>query len=100
MGSVLKEIEINGEYIEVEFTGDCKIEDQGIGPYEYWGHHCVDTRYEPVCDDVTWDDKLYNENENKIIEEYMNENIKSITEDILCNHDFEVGVDDPPERED
>jgi hypothetical protein len=59
---------------EVNFEVTLCYCNQGIGSYEYWGQKCNDVQmgFEPA--DITWDEKLYSDEENKIIDIYLGEN--------------------------
>ncbi len=60
----------NGEELEVEFMAECRMENDGIGAYEYWGQKCFDsgTDYAELDSDITWDKTKYTEEQNKLIE--------------------------------
>jgi hypothetical protein len=71
-------MEYTYEYIpqidkEVEFFGEVKMVDEGIGQYEYWGQRCYDENIVPVCEEVLWDKRLFTEEENKIIDTWLDE---------------------------
>jgi len=70
--TITEEIEINGELLEVEFTGDCSIENDGIGAYEYWGAKCYDPGrdYAIMDDNLTWDRTKYTDEQNAAIEAF------------------------------
>jgi len=50
--TIIEEVEINGEYYEVNVTVfyDGKTVDNGIGPYEFWGSKGTDVRMETEID--------------------------------------------------
>ena len=77
-----KENEANSFY--VEFSGDIKWENDGIGLYEYWGAKCFDkgNDYPVMWDSPKWDETKHSESENLKIKEFL-EDIDN--EDIICN---------------
>jgi hypothetical protein len=69
---LIKEFELSGrEDSEVVFSGEPKLVDNGIGVYEFWGARGIDRQMEAECDDVEWNMKLYTDEENAIIEKYI-----------------------------
>lgn len=83
------EIEINGEYIEVEFTGDCMEVDNGIGKYECHGYVGFDSQPGLEVEEISWDKTLYSDDENKIIEIYLDEHEDEIIETICEKYEPE-----------
>jgi hypothetical protein len=67
--NITEEIEINGELIEVEFSADCHVENNGIGAYNYWGVKCFDagTNSVELDDDIEWDKEKYTDEQNQLI---------------------------------
>lgn len=87
MGTTAREIEIDGDFIEVEFEGSPTVENDGIGPYEYWGYKCFDKGEDyQVLEELDYDKSLYSKEQNDIIERYIDDNFKSISESIIENH--------------
>lgn len=74
--------------LEVEFYGDVKMIDHGIGPYEFWGCRGCDRDLRPTCDDVQWDKTIYTDDENNAIERHLERNIENIIEYIEASADF------------
>jgi hypothetical protein len=57
--------------LEVEFFGQPTWQDKGIGPYEFWGQKAVDKQMVAVMeDDIEWNKKLYDDDQNAMISEY------------------------------
>jgi hypothetical protein len=77
------EIEIGDEYIEVEFDCELHSENDGIGSYEFWGSKCYDAGNDYlVLDEMKWDKASFNEEQNKVIEKYLDDNWESLDETI------------------
>lgn len=76
-------------YIEehdLEVSLECSItsENNGIGSYEYWGSQEYDAGEDyPVVEEMTWDNSLYTEEENNIIQEEINKNWDKISDKAL-----------------
>lgn len=76
-------ITVDVEDLEVDLKVIFKVVSTGIGAYEYWGQQCYDKGYpEPEIEEVEWDKSQYNEEENKIIDSYVDKNLDSIYESI------------------
>lgn len=75
------EIECNDEYLEIEFNCELHPESDGIGSYEFWGSPGYDmgTKY-LVLDDLKWDQTQFNDKQNKIIEEHLDNNWATLEE--------------------
>jgi hypothetical protein len=86
-------------YIDVEFEGDFRWENDGIGPYEYWGAQYNDkgVDYLVLEDTPTWDDKKHTEEENALIREWLadNDNFARL-EEYLCEQAQEAYSDYDP----
>jgi hypothetical protein len=60
------------EYLEVEFSGSCRWENDSIGSYEYWGAKCYDHQPDyAVCEEVEWDERKHTPEEVAIITEWL-----------------------------
>jgi hypothetical protein len=74
-------------YIDVDFEGEVQVGNDGIGSYEFWGYrgydHGVDYLY---CENITWDKSKYTDNENYIIEKYLEKNFDKIENEICHNY--------------
>jgi len=81
------EIELweESDILEVEFTGELTLENDGIGSYEYWGAKCYDagTDYFELHS-LDWDKTLYTEEQNQHIQSYIDdeENWRTINEEM------------------
>jgi DNA mismatch repair ATPase MutS len=77
------EIELEDDILDVEFTGELTLENDGIGSYEYWGAKCYDegTDYFEL-QSLEWDKTLYTEEQNQHIQSYIDaeENWRMIDE--------------------
>lgn len=70
--------------IEVEFTGQLRVENDGIGAYEFWGARGYDSGHDYfVCEDILWDKEMHTSEENELIEEYLTLNFKEIENCII-----------------
>jgi len=77
----------------VEYIGYMRMENDGIGGYEYWGSTGYDKGndyYE--CDEVHWDKSLYNDFQNDVINKYLRDNWEKVTEKLIKNIDPEYGL--------
>jgi hypothetical protein len=90
-------VEIPGIEGEIELFGDVEVVDNGIGPYEYWGQKCVDHCYEPEVQEITWENDKCTEEENVIIQKYVDDNYDSLCNDLIQNYEPEIY--EPPEME-
>lgn len=73
------------DYMYVDFMGDVVVENDGIGSYEFWGVVGYDHGHDyNMCENIEWDKSLYTDEQNKIIEDYLDENYEKIEEQ-LCN---------------
>jgi hypothetical protein len=59
------------EDCEVVFEGFPKLVDDGIGAYEFWGSKGHHSDWSVQCEDVTWNMIQYTDEENAIIEKYI-----------------------------
>jgi hypothetical protein len=70
--------------LEVEFKANPTWQDDGIGSYEYWGCKGYDSHPYLSCEEhgIEWDKKEFTEQENEMIDEWLNEekNFKSLEE--------------------
>ena len=91
--TILSEIEINGEQIEVKFTGKCREVDNGIGRYEF--HGCIGFDSQPglEVEEISWDKTLYSDNVNSSIDIYLNNN----EDDIMNTMSEKYEPEDYPE---
>ena len=63
----------------VEISGDAKWENDGIGPYEYWGFKGFDHGHTYlVIEEITWDKEQFTQEENQIIEIYISKNFEEL----------------------
>lgn len=84
MASTFYEIE---EGLEVEFSGDITIENDGIGPYEFWGQKCYDAGHDyPVIENITWDKGKYTQEQNDTIDAYLAESYSKIEQKIISEY--------------
>jgi hypothetical protein len=83
---VQDEFEVSYENeIYVEFYGNASMENDGIGSYEYWGIKGYDKGQDYwMVEEITWDKEKYTEEQNKIIEKYLEDNWDEI-HDELCD---------------
>ena len=84
-------IEIEGIEGEIELLGKIEMVDNGIGPYEYWGSKCVDIQIGPEVQEISWDKTKYSEEQNKIIDKYIDDNFDDLAQKM--EEEFE-----PPEE--
>jgi hypothetical protein len=96
MGSTLKDIDGVGE---IYFYGTPKLVDEGIGRYEYWGTIGYHSDIQPTMEDseITWDaenGEALTLEQDKIIQQYLNDNIEEIENAIIQDHDFEPDYPD------
>lgn len=79
----------------VEFEGYPKWENDGIGSYEYWGFREYDHGHDYLsfesADDPTWNESKHTQEENNIIQEFMNTIGYDIICKKLCDKEFEEG---------
>lgn len=77
------EIETEDKLLEVELECDMLLQNNGIGAYEYWGYRGYDRGQDYwECDGpIEWNKKAYTEQENKAIEEYIQENEGKLQEE-------------------
>lgn len=70
---------------DIEISGVCEWEDQGIGSYEYWGHKGNNVNYELVLDvdsiEIEDSENLKPIEHNAILN-WINENLKDLTEQL------------------
>jgi hypothetical protein len=77
------EIEHGDECLEVEFDCELHPENDGIGSYEFWGAKCYDEGIDYlVLDDMKWDKTQFNDEQNKVIEKYIDDNWATLEETI------------------
>lgn len=77
------EIEHEDECLEVEFDCELHPENDGIGSYEFWGAKCYDGGIDYlVLDDMKWDKTQFNDEQNKVIEKYIDDNWTTLEETI------------------
>jgi len=72
--------------LEVTFYGNPQRVDIGIGSYEFWGAKGYDSHWVWELEDAQWDKSLYTPEENKIINQWLTENFKEVSEAIIKNH--------------
>jgi len=77
------EIDFKDQVVEVEFIGIVNEVDNGIGRYEYHGSIGFDSQPGLEVEEIEWDKTTYNDEQNSIIESYLNDNEDSIM-DALC----------------
>jgi hypothetical protein len=67
------------EGLHVEFTGNPRTENDGIGSFEFWGSRETDNGQNyTICDDIDWDKSKHSDQENQIIDEYLNTDYDTI----------------------
>jgi len=61
------------KYLNVDFEASPRIENDGIGCYEFWGYKGFDKghNYVDLDGDPVWDETLYTDEENRIIKEFQ-----------------------------
>ena len=94
---ITKDIDFGGEeddFLTVTLTGNCNMVDQGIGSYEFHGSRGYDSRMVPECDDITWNEDYYSEEENAAIRAYVEKNYDDLVTEI--EEKFEEGGGDEP----
>jgi len=76
--------------IEVEFTVEWSMSNDGIGAYEYWGCSGYDSGRDYVdIESIEWDESLYTPEENKWIYEDLEKAEEYICEQLMkSNNDF------------
>jgi len=83
-------IETDKGVIEVEFTAFPRIENDGIGIYEFWGMKGYDEGQNYISLEYhgspTWNPENYTAEENQEIANFINDEIKlEKLEDLFCN---------------
>jgi hypothetical protein len=101
-----EEVEVNGEVRSVEFKATAtSIENDGIGPYEFWGQKRFDRGHDFVGDfaisDLTIEGAEATDGEKKIFGDWLNragggEALSGKIRDTLTENMTEA---EPPERE-
>lgn len=75
------EIESGDMYIEVSFECELYSKNDGIGSYEYWGSRYYDMGVTYlVLDTIDWNKELFNDKQNLIIQEHIDNNWNTIEE--------------------
>lgn len=68
----------------VKFSGIPSVQNDGIGYYEFWGSKEYDKKNDYLeIDDLQWNDKDFTEEENIIIENYVQDNYEKIEKALL-----------------
>jgi hypothetical protein len=81
---VTHEIEMNDDYLDVEFDCDLAKENSGIGSYEYWGFKEYDKGVDyMIAEEIMWDKALFTEDQNKFIEQWLMENYSVIEREAI-----------------
>lgn len=78
--------ETEEDFLTVNFFGDCKMIDDGIGSYEFWGSKGYDSRMVAKCENISWDKYYYSDEENIAIKKYLDENYEDIQLEIEEKH--------------
>lgn len=78
--------------IDVEFYGDCYVEDEGFGHIEYGSRKEFHTDPAPKCDEIEWHTPLYSPEENATIKKYLEKNYDEIKNEILTRFAKEEGL--------
>ena len=86
--------ETEEDFLTVTFTGTCRMNDEGIGSYEFHGSRGYDSRMVPECEDITWNEDYYSEEENAAIRAYLEENYNELVAEIEEKFE-EEGGDEP-----
>ena len=64
---------------DADLSIQVELENNGIGSYEYWGAPGFDAGSDYMAvEDITWDRTLYTDTENKLIELYVECNLKDL----------------------
>lgn len=100
MGEVTKTLSIyldsRGEDIDIDVDCEYEVENDGIGPYEFWGQRCYDRGTDSaVIISWEWDKTGFTPEEIALIEAKIEEE--------KSEWEGEIGVEDdycPPDRED
>ena len=83
------------EDVDIEVSCEYEIENDGIGPYEYWGQKCVDKGTDrAVIIGTEWDKSGFTAEEVVIVDKEIDNQRDGWESEI------DVSDDDPPERED
>lgn len=73
-----------------QFTADVYVENDSIGDYEYWGNKEYDSRPDYyTIDNLEWNTKEFTEEENKIIEYWVEKNYADIEEQMTKNYSID-----------
>lgn len=73
--------------LSVTFTGVPSVQNDSIGYYEFWGSREFDIKPDYMeIDDLQWNDKDFTDEENMIIEDYVQENYEKIEKLLLKNY--------------
>jgi hypothetical protein len=73
------------DYVYVDFIGDVVSENNGIGPYEFWGIPGYDSGQDYlVCEKIEWDKSKHTTEQNIVIDKYLEDNYDLI-EEALCS---------------
>lgn len=65
---------------DVTFHGSPSYQDEGYGPYEYWGEKGVHHDWQWICYEIEWDESAYTAEENAIIARYLEEASEKLIE--------------------
>lgn len=68
--------------IPVRIVGTYHMEDEGIGPYEFWGTGGYDTNYQPTFDSVEADPETFNPAYEEQIKSWMEKNDSTIEQQL------------------
>lgn len=79
----------------VRFGGTPRMEDAGIGPYEFWGAKGYDSRLYASCEyyGIDWNRKQYSAAHNALIEQYLYDNYQQIEHEIIQQAEAEAMSD-------
>lgn len=82
------EVQVGEDILIVDLSYDVVKENDGIGSYEYWGYTYYDRGNDYfIVENMKWDKTLYTDQENEIIERYVEKYAEEIETKILSNHD-------------
>lgn len=82
------ELYIEEHDLEVVLDCSCTTENDGIGSYEYWGSKGYDKGVDYlICENMTWDKSLYTEEQNAIIDQYIDANYEKLSDAVVKSVD-------------
>lgn len=96
------ELENRSNPIEIEVECSACVENDGIGPYEFWGQKCNDRgRDYLVIEETEWNKEGFTDEENAAIEKEIEKNVPLWEENMMESWgDSCIDCDDSREDED